>query len=99
MHRWVFVKIAKYPPFTAKMSHENKGKDTLHFSLNESAIEGFGHACIDENLKVASHVIEGLMLLFIEDPNIRKRAKEKAIKISRYEGAKRLLKVRNNIKL
>lgn len=78
------------------MSDEKRDKDTLHFSLNGSTIEGFGHACIDENLKVASHVVEGLMLLFINDSEIRKRAKEEAIKVSRYEGAKRLLSHRNS---
>lgn len=79
------------------MSHENKGKDTLHFSLNKSVIAGFDHVCIDENLKVASHVIEGLMLLFIDDPDIRKRAKEKAIKVSQRERVKKLLRMKNNI--
>lgn len=79
------------------MSHEKGDKDKLHFSLNKDTIEGFGHVCIDENLRVASHVIEGLMLLFINDSDIRKRAKEEAIKISRYEGTKRLLSRRNNI--
>lgn len=78
--------------------NEKRDKDNLHFSLNKSVIVDFNHACIDEELKVASHVIEGLMLLFISDLDIRKRTKEEAINIAKREGAKRLLKIASNNK-
>lgn len=74
------------------MNYENRNKGNLHFSLNKDTAEAFGHACIDEELKIASHVVEGLMLLFVHDSEIRKRAKEAAIKISRHEGTKRLFR-------
>lgn len=77
---------------------EGKGKDDLHLWIDADVLSNFNHACINENVKIRSHAVEGLMMLFNSEHDIRKRVKEEITMIARREGRKRILKNRSDRK-